>query len=234
MMRGIGYFLGATLGATLLFFIISYIFLKPRKLNNHEIQGFIEISDRLLIKEINWVGGILSNDEERLGIKSISKMTYFSNRNMSYVRATTYTYFSKELNKYIRTYSISKGYFGEVLLDFGDKDKVSQQSQLFPNINLKINVVKSVVSNDESTTTYRLVGTLDRENLNENEMKNLYEKFYQPIIKFSFTEFDYIYRITYEVDNETGQLLKSTASLKEFVKNNYDVITKFELRKVEL
>ncbi|MFC7348896.1 hypothetical protein ACFQO9_19435 [Chryseobacterium zhengzhouense] len=122
-MRGIGYFLGATLGAALLFFIISYFFFKPRKVNNHEIRGFIENSDRLLIKEINWVGGILSNDNERLGIKTISKMTYFSNRNMSYIRADTYTYFSKELNKYIRTYSISEGYFSEVLLDFGNKDK---------------------------------------------------------------------------------------------------------------
>ncbi|MFJ1327991.1 hypothetical protein [Capnocytophaga canimorsus] len=122
-MRAIGYFLGVALGAPLLFFIISFIFLRPRTVNNYEIKGFIENSDRLLIKEVNWVGGILSNDDERLGIKTISKMTYFSNRNMSYVRATTYTYFSKELNKYIRTYSISEGYFGEVLLDFGDKDK---------------------------------------------------------------------------------------------------------------
>ncbi|MFK8289422.1 hypothetical protein ACI76W_09285 [Capnocytophaga canimorsus] len=122
-MRAIGYFLGVALGAPLLFFIISFIFLRPRTVNNYEIKGFIENSDRLLIKEVNWVGGILSNDDERLGIKTISKMTYFSNRNMSYVRANTYTYFSKEFNKYIRTYSISEGYFGEVLLAFGDKDK---------------------------------------------------------------------------------------------------------------
>ncbi|MFJ1377897.1 hypothetical protein ACILE8_05930 [Capnocytophaga canimorsus] len=122
-MRAIGYFLGVALGAPLLFFIISFIFLRPRTVNNYEIKGFIENSDRLLIKEVNWVGGILSNDDERLGINGISKMTYFSNRNMSYVRANTYTYFSKEFNKYIRTYSISEGYFGEVLLDFGDKDK---------------------------------------------------------------------------------------------------------------
>ncbi|MFJ1433448.1 hypothetical protein ACILD7_10200 [Capnocytophaga canimorsus] len=122
-MRAIGYFLGVALGAPLLFFIISFIFLRPRTVNNYEIKGFIENSDRLLIKEVNWVGGILSNDDERLGIKTISKMTYFSNRNMSYVRANTYTYFSKEFNKYIRTYTISEGYFGEVLLDFGDKDK---------------------------------------------------------------------------------------------------------------
>ncbi|MFK8275281.1 hypothetical protein ACI76Y_06310 [Capnocytophaga cynodegmi] len=122
-MRAIGYFLGVALGAPLLFFIISFIFLRPRTVNNYEIKGFIENSDRLLIKEINWVGGILSNDDERLGINGISKMTYFSNRNMSYVRANTYTYFSKEFNKYIRIYSISEGYFGDVLFDFGDKDK---------------------------------------------------------------------------------------------------------------
>ncbi|MFJ1381994.1 MULTISPECIES: hypothetical protein [Flavobacteriales] len=122
-MRAIGYFLGVALGAPLLFFIISFIFLRPRTVNNYEIKGFIENSDRLLIKEVNWVGGILSNDDERLGINGISKMTYFSNRNMSYVRANTYTYFSKEFNKYIRTYTISEGYFDDVLLAFGKKDK---------------------------------------------------------------------------------------------------------------
>ena len=36
-MRGIGYFLGATLGAAILFLIISFIFLRPRKVNNNEI-----------------------------------------------------------------------------------------------------------------------------------------------------------------------------------------------------
>ncbi len=142
-------------------------------------------------------------------------------------------------NERILGETISKNLFYHSLVNIYNDDSqneysFTQQSQLFPNVTLKINVVKSMVSDDENTTTYRLVGTLDRENLDENEIKKLYEEFYQPIIKFSFTEFDYIYRITYEVNNETGQLLKSTASLKEFVKNNYDVITKFELRKVEL
>lgn len=110
----------------------------------------------------------------------------------------------------------------------------AQQSQLFPNIILNVNVVKSLVSEDEDSATYRLVGTLDRTQLNEDEIKKLYQELYQPIIKFSFTEFDYIYRITYQIEKSTGQIVKSTTSIKEFVKNNYDVITKFESRRVEL
>ena len=123
-MKGVGYFLGATLGAALLFFIVSYIFLRPRKIKESELIQYINNSNNIKVEYIPYFAYFSTPaPDERLGSNEISKMTNFSNRNMSYVRATTYTYFSKELNKYIRTYSISEGYFGEVLLDFGDKDK---------------------------------------------------------------------------------------------------------------
>ncbi|MFY1047411.1 LysM peptidoglycan-binding domain-containing protein [Chryseobacterium sp. GP-SGM7] len=134
---------------------------------------------------------------------------------------------------------ISKNLFYHTLINAykssgNNEYSFAQQSQLFPNIILNINVVKSLVSEDEDTITYRLVGTLDKSKLNIDEIKKLYEELYQPIIKFSFTEFDYIYRITYQIEKNTGQIVKSTTSIKEFVKNNYDVITKFELRRIEL
>ncbi len=122
-MRGLGYFLGATLGATLLFFIISFIFFKPRKVIASQIDEYLKKSEKKLIIEPIPILTEYRGSDIRLGGNEISKMTYFSNRNMSYIRATTYTYFSKEFNKYIRTYSISEGYFGQVLLDFGDIDK---------------------------------------------------------------------------------------------------------------
>lgn len=213
-----------------------------------------------LIKQIEWIRNIITFTHSGGKVEKIINIKELQSKWNFFLKETSETIpFYRELkskspetikdfidngtkefsNERVFGETIGKNLFYHSLVNIYNHDSQSeysftQQSQLFPNINLKMNVVKSVVSNDESTTTYRLVGTLDRENLNENEMKNLYEKFYQPIIKFSFTEFDYIYRITYEVDNETGQLLKSTASLKEFVKNNYDVITKFELRKVEL
>ncbi|WP_250252937.1 hypothetical protein [Chryseobacterium sp. Marseille-Q3244] len=123
-MKGIGYFLGAVFGAALLFFIISYIFLRPRDISNKEIKQFITDSELKKIDIVPHVGGILSKDDERLGTDIVSKMTYFSNRNMSYIRADTYTFFCKELNKYVSTYVISEGGgMNSEFLQFGDKDK---------------------------------------------------------------------------------------------------------------
>ena len=123
-MRGIRYFLGATLGAVLVFFLISFIFLRPRDVNESEILEFIKRSDKTLVTAVPYVGGIFSNDDERLGRDLISKTTYFSNRNMSYVKADTYTFFCKELAKYVRTYMISEGGgTNSKFIQFGDKDK---------------------------------------------------------------------------------------------------------------
>ena len=122
-MRGIGYFLGLLIGAPLVFFLISYIFLRPRNVEESQVIEFIKNSDITLVTTVPYVGGILSNDDERLGGRTISKTTYFSNRNMSYVRGYTYTYFSKELNKFIITYSTTEGNFNTKILDFGDEEK---------------------------------------------------------------------------------------------------------------
>ncbi|ATA92048.1 hypothetical protein CGC56_07715 [Capnocytophaga canimorsus] len=125
-MRAIGYFLGATLGAAVLFLIISFIFFRPRKVTNNEVEVFIKNSDLLLIKNVPLITSFdIPTPDVRLGRETISKLTYFSNRNMSYYRADTYTYFSKELNKYIRTYYIDEigRNMTSTILDFGDKDK---------------------------------------------------------------------------------------------------------------
>lgn len=97
-MRGIGYFLGATLGAALLFFIISYIFFKPTEVSNKQISKFINDFNKIIIKNPIPFLSMYDGDDKRLGGDEISKMTYFSNHNMSYIRADTYTYFCTELN----------------------------------------------------------------------------------------------------------------------------------------
>jgi LysM repeat protein len=133
---------------------------------------------------------------------------------------------------------LGKNLFYHILLKANLKNdddfRISQQSQLFPNIKLNTDVSKTLISNEENTTTYRLAGTLDKNSVNENEIIKLYQEMYQPIIKYSFTEFNFIYRITYTIQNETGFLINATASIKEQVKNNYETITKFELRRIEL
>jgi len=133
---------------------------------------------------------------------------------------------------------LAKNLFYHILLqanvENSDNFMISQQSQLFPNIKLNTDVTKTIVSKDDFTTTYRLAGSLDRNSLNESEIEKLYNEMYQPIIKYSFTEFNFIYRITFTIENITGFLENATVSIKEHVKNNYETITKFELRRIDL
>ncbi len=140
---------------------------------------------------------------------------------------------SKELGKVL-----SKNILYHILLKShmknGDQFSILQQSQLFPNILLAIDVSRTVVSDQGNTITYRLTGTLDKNRLDRDKIVRLYEEMYQPIIKYSFTEFNFIYRITYTIEKASGLLIDATASIKEQVKNNYESITKFELRKVTL
>ncbi|MFK8274037.1 hypothetical protein [Capnocytophaga canimorsus] len=124
-MRAIGYFLGVALGAPLLFFIISFIFLRPRNVSESQILKFLNNNEKILISNVPLITFLdVPQPDERLGRDIISKMTYFSNRNMSYVRADIYTYFCKELNKYVRTYVISEGGgMTSELFDFGRANK---------------------------------------------------------------------------------------------------------------
>lgn len=111
---------------------------------------------------------------------------------------------------------------------------ITQQSQIFPNIKLDIAIVKTRVSNDGTFATYRLVGTLNENCFNVSDLFKLYDEIYKPIIKYSFTTFNMIYRINYTIDTKTGLLMNANASIKEQVKNNYESVSKFNLRRIEL
>ena len=87
-MRGIGYFLGAPFGAALVFFLISFIFLRPRNIAQKQVKDFVGNSDKILIKNIPLITVFdIPAPDERLGLDTKTKTTYFSNRNMEYVYA---------------------------------------------------------------------------------------------------------------------------------------------------
>lgn len=134
---------------------------------------------------------------------------------------------------------LDKNLFYHVLLKANVGDNLEdysfiQHSQLFPNQELKINVVQSKISENENTAMFKLTGELDRENISEQKLEELYNEIYKPLLKYSYTEFDYIYRITYTVDTKTGLLIDGRVSLNEKIKNNFESITQFEIKQVEL
>ena len=137
----IGYFLGATFGAALVFYLISFIFLRPRNVDDIEVKQFIQNSDRILITNPVPFLSKYDGDDERLGGSTISKTTYFSNRNMSYLRGDSYIVFSKELNKYVQRLVISEGaYLNKELLDFGNSKK---NKNVFPDIIFYYNKIQN-------------------------------------------------------------------------------------------
>ena len=140
-MKTIGYFLGATFGAAVVFYLISFIFLRPRNVEEIQILNYIDNSEKKLLKEPIPYLSKYDGDDERLGGSTISKTTYFSNRNMSYLRGDSYIFFSKELNKYVQTLVISEGaYLNKELLDFGNSKK---NKNVFPDIIFYYNKIQN-------------------------------------------------------------------------------------------
>ncbi len=140
-MKTIGYFLGLLIGAPLVFFLISYIFLRPRNIEEIQILNYIDNSEKKLLKEPIPYLSKYDGDDERLGGSTISKTTYFSNRNMSYLRGDSYIFFSKDLNKYVQTLVISEGaYLNKELLDFGNSKK---NKNVFPDIIFYYNKIQN-------------------------------------------------------------------------------------------
>ncbi|WP_128331957.1 LysM domain-containing protein [Apibacter sp. HY039] len=135
----------------------------------------------------------------------------------------------KTLGKNLFFHILLRANVGEELEDY----TLTQYSQLFPNLELTTHVVKSKVKEEEGITTYRLVGSLDRTYLSEEELKQRYDELYKPMIKYNYTEFNYIYRITYSI-NADNLLLQAQGSLCEKIKNNFEVITEYTIRKMEL
>lgn len=112
--------------------------------------------------------------------------------------------------------------------------QITEFSQLFPHFPLTTKVQKTIVSENSETTTLRLVGVLELSPADYEKVKALYDEIYLPILKFSFSSFDQIYRITYTIDTKTGILLDARATLSERIKNNFETTTQFELQRIEL
>ena len=64
-MRGIGYFLGATFGSAIVFFLISFIFLRPRNIAQKQVKDFVGNSESFMLTvrgESMIEAGILDGD----------------------------------------------------------------------------------------------------------------------------------------------------------------------------
>jgi len=106
-------------------------------------------------------------------------------------------------------------------------------SQIFVNIPLEIELQHTIIKEDDYFVEYRTVGTLLKDKIDNTVLEEQYNKFYKPIIEYSFSEYNYEYRIRRMVDKKSGFIVNATALMKEEVKNNYQFVTQFDLKQVE-
>ncbi|GAB2703771.1 hypothetical protein GCM10027037_32070 [Mucilaginibacter koreensis] len=138
--------------------------------------------------------------------------------------------FKSIIDKNLFYHILLKANAGDALPDF----TFNQLSQLFPGQYLDVDVEVKKVSENALTKAYVLTGHLNRHNISEEALKKQYDEIYKPLVKYNFTEFDYTYRITYTLDTATGILIDAYATMAEKIKNNYESITEFKIRRVEL
>lgn len=149
------------------------------------------------------------------------------------------TEFNKEENL-IKTYD--KNLFYHLLLDTYLVDisyvaahkKMKFLSQIFQNIEVEVNIVETTIDEDDNFIYRRKVGTLQRDKLDTNELIRQYNHFYKPMVEYNFTEYEYIYRLSYVIDKNTGFISEGRAVFSERIKNNYEFTTEFNLKQVKL
>lgn len=135
--------------------------------------------------------------------------------------------------------TLSKNLFFHILLRSNAGEKLqdyslTQYSQLFPGLELNFNIDVSEVNKTKEKTTYQLTGNLNRDNISEDDLREKYNELYRPVIRYSYSEFDHIYNITYTIDNATNLLIEGKAFLCEKIKNNFEAITEFGVKRIEL
>ncbi|WP_308006211.1 LysM peptidoglycan-binding domain-containing protein [uncultured Chryseobacterium sp.] len=106
-------------------------------------------------------------------------------------------------------------------------------SQIFVDIHIELELQHSIIKEDDYFIEFRTVGTLLRDKIDSSLLEQQYNKFYKPIIEYGFSEYNYDYRIRRMVDKKTGTIVNASALMKEEVKNNYQLVTQFDLKQIE-
>ncbi|WP_268223192.1 hypothetical protein [Sinomicrobium oceani] len=113
-------------------------------------------------------------------------------------------------------------------------DSLTFMSQIFNDQKLNIPIVNSKASDKDGILIYRSVGSPDLKKMNKDEMIRQYDRIYKPVIKYNFTEYNYEYRIRRYVNKKDGIITSAKAVMIERIKNNYELISQFDLKQVAL
>ena len=197
----------------------------PLFFNLLRINKNIEAKSKLLL---NPLFPTLKKEIIHLFIVSLPKVPefwcFFSNTKLL-IFGNFYFIIEKSLNSFILWKALSNKEEPFVL---------QQASQIFPNMVLEVEVKRITIGEEGATKTYKLVGKLNKEKLSNEELINLYDKHYKPLLGYSFTEFEFTYSILYTVEAKSNIPIDASVVILEKVKNNFELTTQYKIESVEV
>lgn len=107
------------------------------------------------------------------------------------------------------------------------------QSQLFPDVNVPMNLRYDIIKKENDIITVRKVWeTIESSELLE-KVNNAYEKYHQPLIKYKFTNYKLDMRCLLIYNNKTKIIEKAEMSIIENIENNIKSECIFNIKKIE-
>ena len=114
-----------------------------------------------------------------------------------------------------------------------EKNVIKFLSQIFVEVWVELEVNHSIIKEDDYFVEYKTTGVLQRDKLDDDKIEKQYNEFYKPIIEYGFSEYNYKYSIIRRIEKKSGLIVNATALMLEEVKNNYQLITQFDLKKID-
>ena len=112
-------------------------------------------------------------------------------------------------------------------------DKVIYASSLFNGLSFPIELSYQTINQTEDSIKLNIKGKAALTDGEKENVKTLYEKFYQPTINYKFTEYIVEYHLICTLDQKTHIVKEANLSINEAVKYNIESLCQFKLRRLE-
>ncbi|AMP98983.1 hypothetical protein AY601_2082 [Pedobacter cryoconitis] len=107
-------------------------------------------------------------------------------------------------------------------------------SNLFDHKLLLLDINQSVVQESPESITINQQGTLNKKDINKDNLIEMYNDKFKPYIGYSYTEYDYKYSNSYTLNTAGNVLQNANVVIIEEVKNNVQITVNYELKLVDL
>ena len=124
-------------------------------------------------------------------------------------------------------------YLTNLELDTIITDKVIYASSLFNGLSFPIELSYQTINQTEDSIKLNIKGKAALTDGEKENVKTLYEKFYQPTINYKFTEYIVEYHLICTLDQKTHIVKEADLSINEAVKYNIESLCQFKLRRLE-